>query len=397
MACDIRIVSAAVSTAIEQLCSVACWLVQTAARRHPAFAGRQLLGRADCTADDVVWRADDVVVGGMVAAAQLALDINQVRATGGVTVRLDRLWKPISRVAPFDRGWLGLLDSGRRHFFTAAAVGHDIAAQQYLESGDFYDEVQATGLLHRRGPVDVQSGIALPLTARDERRLGLLTLHPDGRPEWGDLARAALEQVAPVLADMVDPMTTIAGLAVLAPGAWAAAVVDGDGRTGPVPGLPAHPALRDRSALVRVAQAALLNRRTPAVFLSPEGADKYLQITAVATPRQPPRSLAALVLVSRPDDLYRLTRRELEVLGFLIEGSSNPHIAAELFITERTVAAHLEHIRAKLNAGTRTVAAVEALRQGLYIPPELAGLTEGTAWWSHGRPAGSNAARSLLP
>jgi DNA-binding NarL/FixJ family response regulator len=109
------------------------------------------------------------------------------------------------------------------------------------------------------------------------------------------------------------------------------------------------------------------------VFLSPSGTDGYLQVTAVATPRQPPRSLSALVLVSRPDDLYGLTRRELEVLGFLIEGHSNPHIAAELFITERTVAAHLEHIRAKLSAGSRTVAAVSAMRQGLYIPPELAG------------------------
>ncbi|MEV6844431.1 LuxR C-terminal-related transcriptional regulator [Actinoplanes sp. NPDC051411] len=319
----------------------------------------------------------------MAAATQLALDINQVRATGGVMVRLDRLWKPISRVVSFDRGWLGLLDSGRKLFFTVAEVGHDVAARRYLESDDFYGEVLATDLLDRRGPVDLKNGIALPLIARDGRRLGLLILRAGGRAEWGDPARAALEQVAPVLADLVDPMTTIAGLTVLAPGACAAAVVDREGRTGPVPGLPAHPALRDRSALVRVAQDVLLNRRMPAVFLSPSG-DDYLQITAIATPRQPPRSLAALVLVSRPDNLCGLTRRELEVLGFLIEGSSNPHIAAELFITERTVAAHLDHIRAKLRAGSRTVAAVQALRQGLYIPPELAALADSRAW----RPAG---------
>lgn len=331
----------------------------------------------------------------MAAATQLALDINQVRATGGVMVKLDRLWKPISRVVSFDLGWLGLLDSARKIFFTATAVGHDLAGRLYLESADFYDKVQATGLLDRRGPVDLQSGIALPLTARDGRPLGLLTLHPTAGPELDDPARAALGQVAPVLADLVDPMTTIAGLTVLAPEACAAAVVDGDGRIGPVPGLPAHPALRDRSALVQVARAVLSNRRLPAVFLSPSGTDDYLQITAIATPRQPQRSLAALVLISRPDYLYGLTRRELEVLGFLIQGFSNPHIAAELFITERTVAAHLEHIRAKLNAGSRTVAAVEALRQGLYIPPELAGLAEGRACWPDARPTGPNAARSL--
>jgi hypothetical protein len=171
----------------------------------------------------------------MAAATQLALDINQVRATGGVTVRLDRLWKPIGRVVPFDRGWFGLLDPGRRLFFTAAEVGHDLAARRHLESDDFYAEVATTGLLDRHGPIDLQNGMALPLTARDGRRLGLLILRASGVPEWGAPARAALEQVAPVLADMVDPMTTIAGLTMLAPGASAAAVVDGEGHTGPVP------------------------------------------------------------------------------------------------------------------------------------------------------------------
>ena len=35
----------------------------------------------------------------------------------------------------------------------------------------------------------------------------------------------------------------------------------------------------------------------------------------------------------------------------------------------RTVAAHLEHVLAKLEAPTRTLAAVRAERDGLYVPP----------------------------
>jgi DNA-binding CsgD family transcriptional regulator len=35
------------------------------------------------------------------------------------------------------------------------------------------------------------------------------------------------------------------------------------------------------------------------------------------------------------------------------------------------VAAHVEHILAKLSAPTRTLAAVRALRLGLYVPPAL--------------------------
>jgi DNA-binding CsgD family transcriptional regulator len=43
-------------------------------------------------------------------------------------------------------------------------------------------------------------------------------------------------------------------------------------------------------------------------------------------------------------------------------------------VAPRTVAAHVEHILAKLGAGTRALAAVRALGQGLYVPPELTGI-----------------------
>jgi DNA-binding NarL/FixJ family response regulator len=62
-------------------------------------------------------------------------------------------------------------------------------------------------------------------------------------------------------------------------------------------------------------------------------------------------------------------------MGFVIEGRANQYIAHALFITARTVAAHLEHIRAKLEAPTRTVAAVRSLHLALYIPPQLTEVT----------------------
>jgi DNA-binding CsgD family transcriptional regulator len=43
-------------------------------------------------------------------------------------------------------------------------------------------------------------------------------------------------------------------------------------------------------------------------------------------------------------------------------------IAQALVVAPRTVAAHLEHILAKLDAPTRTLAAVRAERDGLYVP-----------------------------
>jgi DNA-binding CsgD family transcriptional regulator len=73
-------------------------------------------------------------------------------------------------------------------------------------------------------------------------------------------------------------------------------------------------------------------------------------------------------VISPPGDLCALTLRELVVLGLVVEGHANQGIATRLSITARTAAAHLEHIRAKLRAPTRTAAAVLATRRGLYIP-----------------------------
>ena len=50
----------------------------------------------------------------------------------------------------------------------------------------------------------------------------------------------------------------------------------------------------------------------------------------------------------REDPLERLTEREREVLGLVAEGMSNKAIAARLFVTERTVEAHVTQIFQKL-------------------------------------------------
>ena len=51
----------------------------------------------------------------------------------------------------------------------------------------------------------------------------------------------------------------------------------------------------------------------------------------------------------REDPLAELTEREREVLSLVAEGLSNKAIAARLFITERTVEAHVKQIFLKLS------------------------------------------------
>lgn len=60
-----------------------------------------------------------------------------------------------------------------------------------------------------------------------------------------------------------------------------------------------------------------------------------------------------------------LTGREREVLQLIAEGLSNQKIAAELYISVKTVEAHRAHIMAKLNAKNRTDLIRYALRRGL--------------------------------
>jgi DNA-binding CsgD family transcriptional regulator len=49
-----------------------------------------------------------------------------------------------------------------------------------------------------------------------------------------------------------------------------------------------------------------------------------------------------------------LTAREVEVARLVASGATNRQIAATLFIAPKTVAAHIEHIIAKLGAARRT-------------------------------------------
>jgi DNA-binding NarL/FixJ family response regulator len=60
-----------------------------------------------------------------------------------------------------------------------------------------------------------------------------------------------------------------------------------------------------------------------------------------------------------------LTRRELEVLGRLVEGLSNKGIAAQLGISDQTVKFHVAAICGKLGAANRTDAVRRAIRRGL--------------------------------
>jgi DNA-binding NarL/FixJ family response regulator len=87
---------------------------------------------------------------------------------------------------------------------------------------------------------------------------------------------------------------------------------------------------------------------------------------------QPDVTARLLEHIGRNDEGARgeqLTPRELEVLGLISQGLQNSEIAAQLFVTERTVKFHVSSILAKLGADNRTEAVAIAARRGLIRMP----------------------------
>ena len=99
------------------------------------------------------------------------------------------------------------------------------------------------------------------------------------------------------------------------------------------------------------------------------GADEYLVkpfapdelLTRIRSLLRPRAGMEA----PRPGVEFRLTAREREVLALLGDGASPADIAAELVISAKTVAAHIDHILHKLGVHSRAQAVAVAYRNGL--------------------------------
>ncbi len=95
----------------------------------------------------------------------------------------------------------------------------------------------------------------------------------------------------------------------------------------------------------------------------------------VLPPALAARALAALARGEVTSDgiAEALTERESDVLALLARGMTNKEIAQTLFLSVRTVEAHLRNIYGKLGVGSRTEAVLWAVQHG--APPDLGNST----------------------
>jgi DNA-binding NarL/FixJ family response regulator len=95
--------------------------------------------------------------------------------------------------------------------------------------------------------------------------------------------------------------------------------------------------------------------------LSPEEA---VGLVLANEPAEPGRQSASR-LGPRRGSSSALTRREAEVAALVARGLTNRDIAAQLFLSVRTVEVHVDHVLTKLGFRTRTQLAAWALEEGL--------------------------------
>lgn len=75
-------------------------------------------------------------------------------------------------------------------------------------------------------------------------------------------------------------------------------------------------------------------------------------------------------------DIAPLSNRELEVLGWMCSGKSNPSMAEILGVSRSSIDAYIRRIFAKLDATDRTAACVKAYSMGLVASEEIIRLVE---------------------
>jgi DNA-binding CsgD family transcriptional regulator len=337
-----------------------------------------------------------------VNAADILLEVTSIAtAPGGLAERAEALLAQVQRVVPFEAGIIALLPPGRRVHVPLSRHGFDDHANQYYDGPGFLQDVELAGL--RRSPlarrlVDLpvppaeiplwgeyllpagfRGGFGVGLFTPDDRYMGLLGAVTERATPATREAINLVGLLATQVALAVDPLHSLATIAGMVHGAIAGIVLTAAGSTQALPGLPDHPLLVSGSGVLAATTAQVADGSLYCSFLAPvppaEGTDTHLRVTVLAVPPDVRLFATAMVLLSPAGDLHGLSPRELQVLGLLVTGVSNERIAAALGISARTVAVHIDNLRAKLAASSRTAAAARALRLGLFVPPAL--ITDG--------------------
>jgi DNA-binding CsgD family transcriptional regulator len=317
-------------------------------------------------------------------------------STAPLLQRAHDFMRALADLVPFDAAWLALSDPRSSVYAIVGSAGLDPSVTEFLDRADVARDLELAGL-DRTGPpmsladlpvsVDdlatwaeclvpagFREGLGVALVEPGGVHVGFLGLLYTSDEPPTTVTRRRLGELAPLIARGLSPMHSLLASARIVPGAEAGVVLLRDGTTCVLPGLPGDSLLQTGSPVVEIAHSSLLAGHVYRSFLWPDPdagrAGAHVRVTVLAG-TEVPDFMSGMLLLTFDADCLGLTARELEVLGLLVDGRSNQEIATRLVVTPRTVAAHVEHVLHKLDAPSRTLAAVRAEREGCYVPAPL--------------------------
>lgn len=325
----------------------------------------------------------------------VAFQLAEIAARAGpVHDRAQAMLDELHDHIPFDGAWMALAELGGTTYSSVASTDLDDSSFRNLSSPQMAHAIEMTGADRERTPTSLsdlpsssgdlrtwaeclltagfREALSVGLFEGGGRHVGFMTVLFRSAEPPSQARRRRLARLVPELAAGIDPVRSLAASAAFVDRARAGAVLLPDHGVAHLPGLSDDELLTSGSALIDAARDAIDEGLNYASFLWPAGSsqapDGHVRVTVLACERALGAVACGVVVLSPAVDLRGLTPRELEVLGHLIEGCSNLEIARALAVAPRTVAAHIEHILIKLDATSRTLAAVRAERAGLYVP-----------------------------
>jgi HD-GYP domain-containing protein (c-di-GMP phosphodiesterase class II) len=290
-------------------------------------------------ADELLVALDEVAAWDAVIASEPAL----ARMLGG-----ERFDAALAAIASF-------VDLKSPFFLGHARAVADLAAEAGARDGLGDDDVRLlrrAGLVHGLGRLGVSNAIwdkPGPLGAGEWERVRL-------QPYLTERMLRQSAALAPLAAIAVQHRERLDGSGY--PRGVAGAGLSRPARI--LAAADAYQAMREprphRPALVADAAAAELRAEVRAGRHDAQAAEAVLAAAGHRVPR-------------RREGPAGLTRREVEVLTLVARGLSNKDVAARLVISPKTVANHVDHIYAKIDASNRAAASLFAMQHGL-LPDE---------------------------
>jgi DNA-binding CsgD family transcriptional regulator len=230
-------------------------------------------------------------------------------------------------------------------------------------------------------PAGFKEGSTMCLRLPDGRYTGAVHLSWSSAAAATDERREITERFRPMLATVCDQLRTPRLLAdAIAPNAFAL-VLSPTGLAYDLPTRAPGPYLGEGGAL-RGFLLEKLGPRMPRRFVWSDEAGFCHKVAII-----PCRGKIMLVTEELVPWPYDLSFREIQVLHLVADGASNPQIAQQLFVSPRTISAHMEHILAKMGCSSRTKLAAMAISEGLLLaetPSRRAIGRKLHGGWKHG-------------